>query len=386
MDNNLERRVRSHTYVPNPAVAQYLEQQQQQSRAPDEEQITVRERRPSGISVASEGQASGDDDSTHFRCITPLRELRYELNCVICLSPAINPFRCTQPMDSQNGCGTAQHLCCFNCIGKYMLILNRDRFDCPYCKQNEFNLENLIFPEEHIIREAEKLVVHCPNNCGVMGSPLAIANHICRLQDPHQVGHTGASNILDILWSENLYLIQERERMRIEMREVLHNYNQRRRFSLDLQSNNNQLMEECNQLRLELEESETCNQDLRNSNQQMEQMLSQLDEKLKETVIKYKRNLKFLAKHYKTRVQELQDVNQRLTHEFNALLYSRGDGPSAAEHIRTRSDWSQTDSYSDVPSLGSLFGQSSSTNSSQERGASTGSDISDEEVTPMSQF
>ena len=119
MSNDLQQKIRSHSYSPHPRVEDYLIDQRRRQSIPEAIDITVRERRLSGLSMTGSEPMEEQVDG-HERCITPARVDRPDLTCVICFSLAINPFRCAKVEErAVMGIDVSQtydqvfHLCCY---------------------------------------------------------------------------------------------------------------------------------------------------------------------------------------------------------------------------------------------------------------------------------
>ena len=188
MSNDLQQKIRSHSYSPHPRVEDYLIDQRRRQSIPEAIDITVRERRLSGLSMTGSEPMEEQVDG-HERCITPARVDRPDLTCVICFSLAINPFRCAKVEErAVMGIDVSQtydqvfHLCCYQCLTGWMLRHNVQEFRCPVCRVNEFYLANLKCPDNKTITDSESYIIDCRYNCGLMGSPVALANHMCPLQ------------------------------------------------------------------------------------------------------------------------------------------------------------------------------------------------------------
>ena len=132
-----------------------------------------------------------------------------------------------------------------------------------------------------------------------------------------------------------------------------------------------------------LELINNTNTNLRRRIAEKDLMIERLQDKNRESRVHFKSNLKKVAKHFKIKIQELSDVNERLTIELKDLIDM---SLPETHHRRPRSDSSPTESGDEhslgFPNLFSIPPQTAAVNN----GAQNESNSSDEETVASNQI
>ena len=105
----------------------------------------------------------------------------FVIKCCICFCSAINPFNCTpkavvSPNEKVPKSGANTHVVCYQCIIGYMVSNKARIVKCPICRVNQFDLDNIVHSAVYVPQDIEE---YCANDCGLRGSTLAMARHIC---------------------------------------------------------------------------------------------------------------------------------------------------------------------------------------------------------------
>ncbi|XP_054152728.1 uncharacterized protein LOC128951506 [Oppia nitens] len=117
-----------------------------------------------------------------------------DIRCYICTDYLVDPVRCTNSVDSHAepiedfygsyGSDT-YHAACYQCVvNQFYEHLVRDRYlpldlDC-WCREKKFYINNLVPINLKWTRALNPVyVVECTNQCGLMGSLIAMSRHVC---------------------------------------------------------------------------------------------------------------------------------------------------------------------------------------------------------------
>ncbi|XP_054152727.1 uncharacterized protein LOC128951505 [Oppia nitens] len=387
-NNNLTTHVRSHRYQSNVAIDSYLVRQREtadqnndivtvrqspvsrksstSSLPPPETVARMAVRQSTSPVVVNRIDDEVDSSDGHERCITPAPANNTDpINCCICFAPVVNGFRCTTVAERMAGPPLAaavndyyvpdyqqvHHFACYRCIARNMVARNRPVVNCPVGCVNEFNVQRLVPMNLKHTMMTDKLFIYCENNCGLGGSPLALANHLCPLAPVDDIGHTYRSTELQRLHTELQELIASKQLVEHELRHVLRNYNVKRSENHALYANNQLLMDQNKSL---FEQINYLYQQLSQLEYQMLALRAQSDtmrQQFNREGRAYRKHLKQLAKQsdvrqqeLKVKIDELRKQKSRLIHEFRLVL--NRDNPLFPIDVQLSAD-NQMDSSED---------------------------------------
>jgi hypothetical protein len=235
-----------------------------------------------------------------------------ELKCNYCFSPAINPYRCSEE---------SSHIFCYECVANDMIVRNSSQVSCPYCKHNIIDLDAMIVASHQTIAKLEEFYMKCEKGCGLIGTPIALANHSCLGHKAENIGHTANSSAAPKLSEENAKLREENTQLTKAIQRSKDEAIKWQSKYCALKTINSNHLNNILGLSLKLEEESSKKTHFEHKIKQIEEKENQLKMKILENQTKiiemetenqrlkktFKEKLKLAKKIYGTQIEQMSD-------------------------------------------------------------------------------